>query len=50
MDELLMCTGAVLLVIGVTYCFTLLAIVKAKKTITAKQDAIMAKLIEIKPR
>jgi hypothetical protein len=50
MDELLICTGLIVITIGVAFWFILSAIADAKKIITAKQDALMAKLIEIKNR
>jgi hypothetical protein len=50
MNDILIFTGAILITIAITYWFILCAVADAKKVITAKQDAIMAKLIEIKPR
>jgi hypothetical protein len=50
MEPLLICTGVILVTIAITYWFILCAIANAKKAIIAKQDALMAKLIEIKNR
>ena len=50
MDELLMCTGAILVTIIGSYWFILSEITDARKAIIIKQDAIMAKLIDAKFR
>ena len=52
MNELLICAGIVIATIGgvFCYCFILRSIRDTRNIITAKQDAIMAKLIEIKFR
>jgi hypothetical protein len=50
MDELMFLTGVTLVSFGVACYFIVVEIANLKKAITAKQDAIMAKLIEIKLR
>jgi hypothetical protein len=50
MDELVLCGGSILITIGAVTWIILRDIANAKKAIITKQDAIMAKLIEIKLR
>jgi hypothetical protein len=50
MNEFLIILGTILVTVIGSYYFILCAIANARIVITAKQDALMAKLIEIKLR
>ncbi len=50
MNEVFFCTGIIMLTIGVSLYVLGYYIIETKKIVVSKQDAIMAKLIEIKFR
>jgi hypothetical protein len=50
MDDFLIYSGIIIIFSALEYVLIMYSIQDARKTIVAKQDAIMAKLIEIKFR
>jgi len=50
MDEQIICAVVILVITGIWYCSILRAIDNDRKTLTAKIDAVMAKLIDAKFR
>jgi hypothetical protein len=50
MNEIFICTGFVIVVIGIMFYFIIRSMWETRRIIIAKQDAIMQKLIDIKHR